>query len=144
MERIKPRKRKEDDHEHLGTCLAHKDRAIRILYHAVAYLTKRVGVIEKQGNKHTRQLKQQGEQLMNLTEQVQAFKDKIAEVAQDVKDEKIEVQGKITTLEAQVKALQDAAAAGNVIPTADFDVVLNGLSELKTGVKDISEPTAPV
>lgn len=98
------RKRKEEGHEHLGTCLTHKDRAIRILYHAVAFLTKRVGALEKKATK----LKTQGDQNMANTTALEAKVQELKEAA-DAREARDVLQEQAT--DAQIQALKDSVAA---------------------------------
>lgn len=85
-------------------------------------------------------LTQQGEQLMATLQEVL---DKIAQVGADIVAEKAEVQGALSTLKDQVKALQDQLAAGTGVTSADLDNVLAQLDAIDTGVKAISEPAVP-
>ena len=84
-----------------------------------------------------------GERTMaNLAEQLQALKDEIVTVKADVVAEKAEVQAKLADLAAQIKALQDQVVGGGQVTAQDLEDLRTSVTEIGTGVKEISEPPA--
>ena len=72
------------------------------------------------------------------------LQNKLVELGQTIIAEKVEVQGLLTALKAQIKVLQDQIAAGSPVSQADLDTLVLSVNDIITGVKDISEPVVVV
>ncbi len=66
----------------------------------------------------------------------------LASVNDSITAERSEVQGKLTALADQVKALQAQIANGGAVTSADLDSVVTSIQAMQTGVQNISEPLA--
>ena len=82
-------------------------------------------------------LVKQGEVIMSTLKDLQ---DKLVELGQTIIAEKVEVQGLLTGLKAQIKVLQDQIIAGSPVSQADLDSLVLAVNDIITGVRDISEP----
>jgi hypothetical protein len=82
---------------------------------------------------------QQGDSIMSALTDLQ---NKMADVATAISEEKKEVQGMLTDLKTQIKALQDQIAAGGTVGDADLIALSAKADEIIGQVKGISEPVA--
>lgn len=84
-----------------------------------------------------RRLLHQQEVCMATLAEVQA---ELASVNETITAERLEVQGKLSDLAIQVKALQDQIANGGAATAADLDSLVASIQAIKGGVGQISEP----
>ena len=79
----------------------------------------------------------QGEVIMSTLKDLQ---DKLVELGSAIVAEKVEVQGLLTALKAQIGVLQGQVTAGSPVSQADLDNLVLAVNDIITGVKEISEP----
>jgi peptidoglycan hydrolase CwlO-like protein len=103
--------------------------SVRAWASAFLFLNQNVGLLQ-----HI--LKQQGGIMATLAE-VQA---ELTSTNEQIATERLEVQGKLTDLSLQVKALQDQIAQGGGASAADLDSILASIQAIKGGITQISEP----
>lgn len=134
MERIKPRKRKEEN------CPITPNETREWRKDVLAVL-RGMAVNILKTNRSVDKLITQGGKIMATLAEVKAA---VEQVKADIIAEKGEVQTALKALKDEIQALKDQIAAGNPVTSADMDSLLSSVNEIGTGVKDISEPSVPV
>ena len=104
---------------------------MRVLYHAVVDLLRRVEKAEIASRTLQRKLITQGALIMGTKQELEAA---IAQVKLDLVAEKDEVA-------VEIQKLKDQIAQGSPVTPQDLDALIASVNEIGAGVKDIVTPT---